>query len=175
MITLYHGSPFRVEQPLISVGRKNLDFGQGFYLTRLREQAATWAVIISSRQKENHTREAWLNIYEFDLEAALSDGYRHLCLEAYDRQWLDFISASRHGEEPWKEYDLIEGGVANDKVVDAIEAYLSGLADLEHTLGKLAYAKPNHQICLRSQALIDRHLHYVDSQQITEEEEGGIL
>lgn len=39
--------------------------------------------------------------YEFDLEAALADGYRHLCLEAYDRQWLDFISASRHGEEPW--------------------------------------------------------------------------
>lgn len=39
--------------------------------------------------------------YEFDLEAALADGYRHLCLEAYDRQWLDFISASRHSEEPW--------------------------------------------------------------------------
>lgn len=172
MIKLYHGSTIPVEQPMINVGRKNLDFGQGFYLTRLQEQAQAWAIRM---QLTRQASQAWLNIYEFDLEAALSDGYRHLCLEAYDRQWLDFISASRHGEEPWKEYDLIEGGVANDKVVDAIEAYLSGLADLEHTLGKLAYAKPNHQICLRSQALIDHHLHYVDSQQITEQEEGGIL
>lgn len=175
MITLYHGSPFCVVQPLASAGRKNLDFGQGFYLTRLREQAETWAVIISSRQKENRAPEAWLNIYEFDLEAALADGYRLLCLESYDRQWLDFISASRHGEQPWAEYDFIEGGVANDKVVDAIEAYLVGLADLEHTLGKLAYAKPNHQICLRNQVLIDRHLHYVSSRLITEEEKGDTL
>lgn len=175
MITLYHGSPFRVPAPLVSAGRKNLDFGQGFYLTRLREQAETWAVILSSRQKGNHPLEAWLNIYEFDLEGTLADGYRLLHLEAYDRQWLDFIAASRHGEQPWAEYDFIEGGVANDKVVDAIEAYLSGLADLEHTLGKLAYAKPNHQICLRNQTLIDRHLHHVGSHPITLEEKGGIL
>lgn len=170
MITLYHGSTFSVEQPLSNAGRENLDFGQGFYLTRLQEQAQAWAIRM---QLTRRAPEAWLNIYEFDLEAALADGYRPLRLEAYDRQWLDFISASRHGKQPWAEYDFIESGVANDKVVDAIEAYLSGLADLEHTLGKLAYAKPNHQICLRSQVLIDRHLHYVSSRQITEEEEKG--
>ena len=28
-----------VEHPLVSVGRKNLDFGNGFYLTDLEEQA----------------------------------------------------------------------------------------------------------------------------------------
>lgn len=169
MTTLYHGSPFCVEHPLVGAGRPNLDFGPGFYLTNLKEQAENWAVIISSRSKEP-SPQAWLNTYHFDLDAALTEGYRLLTLETYDRRWLEFIAASRHGLQPWADYDLIEGGVANDKVVDAIEAYLSGMADLERTLGKLAYAKPNHQLCLRSQSLIDRHLHPAGSHLI---EEGG--
>lgn len=37
--TLYHGSSVIVEQPLASIGRRDLDFGPGFYLTPLREQA----------------------------------------------------------------------------------------------------------------------------------------
>lgn len=167
MITLYHGSPFRVEQPLVSIGRPNLDFGQGFYLTRLQRQAETWAQTISGRQKEQPA-QAWLNTYSFDFDAAIAGGYRILRLDAYDRRWLDFIAGSRHGEQPWADYDLIEGGVASDKVVDAIEAYLGGLADMEHTLGKLAYAQPNHQICLRNQQLIDEHLKCIDSRLITD-------
>lgn len=168
MIPLYHGSTFCVEQPLVSAGRERLDFGQGFYLTRLQEQAQDWAVRL---QLVRRAPQAWLNTYHFDLDAALAEGYRMLTLEAYDRRWLEFIAASRHGHQPWADYDLIEGGVANDKVVDAIEAYLSGMADLERTLGKLAYAKPNHQLCLRSQSLIDRHLHHAGSHLI---EEGGV-
>lgn len=39
----------------------------------------------------------------------------------YDIQWLDFIVASRKGQKPWEEYDIIEGGVANDQVIDTVE------------------------------------------------------
>ena len=35
MITLYHGSSAKVEAPLVHLGRTDLDFGQGFYLTLL--------------------------------------------------------------------------------------------------------------------------------------------
>ena len=34
MITLYHGSGEPVPNPLAKVGRRNLDFGRGFYLTK---------------------------------------------------------------------------------------------------------------------------------------------
>ena len=37
--TLYHGSYLSVPYPLTSVGRRELDFGPGFYVTSLREQA----------------------------------------------------------------------------------------------------------------------------------------
>ena len=35
-ITLYHGSTLSIEHPLAKVGRADLDFGRGFYLTSLR-------------------------------------------------------------------------------------------------------------------------------------------
>ncbi len=37
--TLYHGSYVSVPNPLTGVGRRELDFGPGFYVTLLREQA----------------------------------------------------------------------------------------------------------------------------------------
>ena len=36
---LYHGSDMVVRGPLANVGRAKVDFGQGFYLTKLRGQA----------------------------------------------------------------------------------------------------------------------------------------
>ena len=36
--------------------------------------------------------------------------------------------ASRRGEQPWKDYDVVEGGVANDQVIDTDEDYYVGRA-----------------------------------------------
>ena len=47
MITLYHGSYIQVGKPLVKLGRKKVDFGQGFYLTKLRQQASSWAKTIA--------------------------------------------------------------------------------------------------------------------------------
>ena len=40
---VYHGSTMVVEHPLVHVGRKGLDFGLGFYVTDIRQQAVAWA------------------------------------------------------------------------------------------------------------------------------------
>lgn len=50
MITLYHGSYIQVGKPLVKLGRKKVDFGQGFYLTKLRLQASSWAKTIAERK-----------------------------------------------------------------------------------------------------------------------------
>ena len=36
---LYHASPFIIEHPDVSHSREHLDFGKGFYLTTIRNQA----------------------------------------------------------------------------------------------------------------------------------------
>lgn len=64
MKTLYHGSHVAVPEPLARAGRKNLDFGRGFYLTSIEEQAKAWAIIIAGRKGRNVNPV--LNIYTFD-------------------------------------------------------------------------------------------------------------
>ena len=99
MLTVYHGATCPVSQPLCNAGRSNLDFGRGFYVTNLREQAVSWAV----RPVNAHLPQ-WLNIYELDTDR-IHATYRCLRFEAYDRQWLDFIVGCRSGESLWQEYD----------------------------------------------------------------------
>lgn len=156
MITLYHAGTQRIEYPLANVGRSNLDFGQGFYLTNFFEQAQRWAVRISRQRLE----PGIINVYEMDLEK-VSACFRYLCFKQYDKEWLDFVVDSRLGKMPWKGYDIIEGGVANDRVIDTVEGYMAGTIDEEHALRQLAQHTPNNQICLLNQQLIDDHLSFV--------------
>ena len=156
MITLYHAGTQRIEHPLANVGRSNLDFGQGFYLTNFFEQTQRWAVRISRQRLE----PGIINVYEMDLEK-VSARFCYLCFKQYDKEWLDFVVDSRLGKMPWKGYDIIEGGVANDRVIDTVEGYMAGTIDEEHALRQLAQHTPNNQICLLNQQLIDDHLSFV--------------
>ena len=157
MITVYHGSALEVSKPLVALGRPNLDFGQGFYVTDLREQAERWATRIATRRMAKPV----LSFYEFDLETAKQ--YRYLKFDFYDKAWLDFIVANRKGKMEWKDYDVIEGGVANDNVIDTVEDYLRGRMSAEAALVELSKHRPNNQFCILNQEIIDLHLHFVES------------
>ena len=51
---VFHGTTLIVETPLVGVGRKNLDFGEGFYLTNIRQQA------IDNGKRKSDTVPYWL-------------------------------------------------------------------------------------------------------------------
>lgn len=164
MMRLYHGSYMSVTAPLTGVGRRDLDFGPGFYVTSLREQAERWARrVCIIRAVETPT----LSAYEFD-ESLLPAGVRRLRLEHYDQEWLDFIVSSRRGEEPWKGYDIIEGGVANDQVIDTVEDYLAGRITAEQAIGQLRFAQLTHQMCISSQAIVDRCMRFIAAEPVPE-------
>ena len=152
---VYHGSILCVDRPLAYVCRDNLDFGKGFYVTDLYEQAVTWA----NRVAAIHKKDAYLNLYDLDVET-VRQTYNVLRFESYNQEWLDFIIANRRGETSCRNYDLIEGGVANDRVFNTIELYFAGLIPNEEALKRLSYEKPNWQFCLANQTLIDKHLHF---------------
>ncbi len=44
LLTIYHGSQKIVETPTFGEGRKNNDFGLGFYCTESNELAKEWTV-----------------------------------------------------------------------------------------------------------------------------------
>ena len=159
-MTLFHGSYLEIFYPQINKGRKNLDFGQGFYLTMIQDQAERWAQAVAERKGPK--TEAVLNIYIFDYEKAISES-RYKRFDKYDLEWLNYVVACRQGLPEWQKYDIIEGGVANDNVIDTVEDYETGRITAERALDELRFKKPNHQICITTQSVIDKYLKYQES------------
>ena len=154
-IFVYHGGTEVVEHPICKFGRNHLDFGQGFYVSDIRKQALDWAFLMAARRK----KEAVLNRYRLNRDAILAEA-RCKIFKEYDRDWLEFIVASRRGQQVADNYDYIEGGVANDRVVDTVNLYLLGLMDIETALGRLSQHHPNNQMCLLNQGITDKYLIY---------------
>ena len=65
-------------------------------------------------------------------------------------EWLDFILNCRSGKDS-TDYDLVVGGVANDKVFNTVELFFDGLIDKTEAINRLRYEKPNLQICFRTE------------------------
>ena len=87
-----------------------------------------------------------------------------LRFETYSEEWLDFILKCRSGKDV-SDYDIVIGGVANDKVFNTVELYFDGLIDKNDALKRLRYEEPNLQICFRSMEALSR-LHFEGSEQI---------
>lgn len=161
MITLYHGSNVEVSTPLAKIGRKNLDFGRGFYLTSIRKQAKDWANIIAMRKGRD--AQGVVSVYHFDKTKAIEDGFTFKIFESYNTDWLEYVVNCRKGKNVYAKFDVVEGGIANDSVIDTVEDYEKGIITAEQALGQLRYKKVNHQICILNQEVIDLYLTFVKS------------
>lgn len=160
-IKLYHGSTTEVKEPLANVGRKELDFGPGFYLTKDKAQAENWAKTLAGRKKG---AQAILNTYDFDLTVFEKENYRKRVFTEYNIDWLDFIADSRKGKSPWAGLDWIEGGIANDSVISTVDAYVDGFITAEQALDKLVNEELRHQVCISRQEIIDKYMVFVSSE-----------
>lgn len=154
MTILYHTSNMEVRTPDVLHSREHLDFGKGFYLTPLREQAEKYGQRFLRKGED-----AFMNIYEFNEEL---HGFSRIIFDSYNNLWLDYVTACRKGM-PHTIYDIIEGGIADDQVFDTIDLYFSGLYTFEQALDQLRFKRPNRQVCITSQQILDKHLRFVES------------
>lgn len=151
---VYHSSNMSIVNPEVRFSRDFLDFGKGFYMTTLQDQAIKYAQRFK-RRKES----AWLSTYELEF---VKTEWKILQFDSYDREWLQFVTNCRRGTDN-SDYDLIIGGIANDEVILTIERYFEGEISENDALGLLKYKKPNNQYCIRSQRMIDECLRHKDS------------
>lgn len=156
---VYHGSNIIVDKPNIEFSRKELDFSKGFYVTELYEQAEKW-----SKRKLNDDDIAYVSIYELDNNIFINE--KVLKFDSYSKEWLDFISICRMGKDD-TDYDVVVGGIANDKVFDTIELYFDKLISADEAIGRLKYEKVNNQICIRKQELIEKYLKFIKADTIS--------
>lgn len=115
---LYHASNCIVDNPDVLHSRNFLDFGKGFYMTSLEEQARKYA--------------------------------------------LRFLL----NEDKAEHYDIVSGGIADDKVFNTIDLYFSGNISKDEALRRLVFIHPNHQICILNQEVINRHLRFIKAEKI---------
>jgi len=152
MIEVFHGSWTKVDKPDLSFSRKTLDFGMGFYVTPVYEQAVSWAMRWLRRN-----RPAIVNRFLFHDELLSELNVRVRDFPVYDREWLRFVADNRAGIQQ-EQYDIVRGGIANDKVFNTLELFFEKLISEDEALDRLKYEQPNHQICICRQDLIDRLL-----------------
>jgi hypothetical protein len=151
---LYHGSYVAVEKPDLSFSRETTDFGKGFYTTPLYEQAVTWS-------KRLGKKEAVISTYEFLKPVDIfPKEIRLLEFNTHSKRWLDFVTACRLGKPVDENYDLIIGGVADDKVFATLTFYFNNVISETEAIRRLRYNKPNFQYCFKTQAIIDKYLKF---------------
>ena len=157
-ITIYHGSRQIVEVPTFGEGRKNNDFGLGFYCTESNDLAKEWAV--------SSLRDGFSNRYTLDTEYL-----NILNLNSPDYTILNWMAvlvehrlfsiktpvarrAKRYLIENFgvnvNAYDLIIGYRADDSYFDYAEAFLNNTITVEQLSRAMRLGKLGEQIVIKS-------------------------
>ena len=63
-------------------------------------------------------------------------------------------------------YDLIVGGIANDRVIITLDRYFTGEISQGEALGLLRFEKPNIQYCIRTDKMLQECLKFIGSEQL---------
>lgn len=140
---VYHGSYLEIPKPDLIHSRANVDFGCGFYVTPLYEQAEKWSAKFKRRGKNGV-----ISRYRFDESQKTT--LKLLEFDTYSEEWLDFVLSCRRIADK-TDYDLVIGGVANDKVFNTVELFFDGLIDKKEAINRLRYEQPNLQMCFRTE------------------------
>lgn len=157
-ITLFHGSEKIIETPTFGMGRKNNDFGLGFYCTESEKLAKEWAV--------SSLRDGFSNRYTLDTEYL-----NILNLNSPEFTILNWIAvlvehrlftiktpiarrAKRYLIDNFginvNAYDLIKGYRADDSYFDYAESFLNNGISVEQLARAMRLGKLGEQIILKS-------------------------
>lgn len=158
LLTIYHGSKQIVETPTFGEGRKNNDFGFGFYCTESNDLAKEWAV--------SSLRDGFSNRYTLDTEFL-----NILKLNSPDYtilNWMTVLVAHRRFSIKTpvarraksylidnfgvnvNAYDLITGYRADDSYFDYAEAFLNNAITVEQLSCAMRLGKLGEQIVVKS-------------------------
>ena len=148
---LYHGSNLVIVNINLAMGRPYQDFGQGFYLTDIEEQAKKMAI----RVAKIYGQSPILNVYE------INDNFKELYnLKIKDfgtrttEEWAKFVMNNRSREftdvqdvlcNKDNKYDIVIGPVADDNMALLFRQYENEIIDFETLLKGMIYKKTSSQ------------------------------
>ncbi len=158
-IKIYHGSGKNIIKPIFGEGKKNNDFGLGFYCTKDINLAKEWAV---SSLKDGFANKYILNIEYLKILNLNSSEYTILNWIAILVEHRLFSLKSPVAQRAKKylidnfginvnAYDVIIGYRADDSYFDYAESFLNNSITVEQLAKAMKLGKLGEQIVIKSQ------------------------
>lgn len=148
---LYHGSNVDIKEINLAMCRPYKDFGQGFYLTVIREQAENMA----RRVAMLYGGEAVLNQYDLDEKSLMG---KDLKIKNFgvktSEEWARFVKNNRNRKftdvsspesNMDNKYDIVIGPIANDAMAVLFRQYENGMIDFDTMLKGMEYKETTNQ------------------------------
>lgn len=174
---LFHGTNVYFSVIDLKKTKDTSDFGRGFYLTNILEQAVDWAgkrrrdKIVAERDSLNrivisHFGNAYVLKYELSFEELGKLNLNAKVFDKYSREWLDAILLGRRcldkndnrvekPDEIFQEYDIITGPMADNSLKLKLDEYEWKVDnhvphDRNELLEEIKMEKENYQIVFRT-------------------------
>ncbi len=145
---LYHTGKVEIREPDIRRGRKNADFGQGFYLTPDLDFAYRWA-----------GADAVVNEYELDESGLLVRRFSR------DEDWFRYIYDNRRARDGVTA-DLVIGPIANDTIFETFGIVSSGYLSASDAMKLLMIGPEYTQVAVKTEKAV-KQLRWVRAEKIT--------
>ena len=157
-ITIFHGSEKIIEHPIWGEGRKNNDFGIGFYCTESLELAKEWAV--------SSLRDGFANKYTLDtkylnilnLNSSAYTILNWIAVLVEHRLFSITTPVARRAKSYLVEkfgvnvnaFDIIRGYRADDSYFDYAESFINNAISVEQLAQAMKLGKLGEQIVIKS-------------------------
>ena len=157
-ITIFHGSEKIIEHPIWGEGRKNNDFGIGFYCTESLELAKEWAV--------SSLRDGFANKYTLDtkylnilnLNSSAYTILNWIAVLVEHRLFSITTPVARKAKSYLVEkfgvnvnaFDIIRGYRADDSYFDYAESFINNAISVEQLAQAMKLGKLGEQIVIKS-------------------------
>ena len=157
---LYHGSNITIDSINLAMCRPYKDFGRGFYLTDIREQAEKMAIRVS----KIYGGSPVVNIFEIqdDFRKIESIKIKDFGAETTE-EWTKFVMNNRsriftNVEDVLcnkdNKYDIVIGPVADDNMALLFRQYENKIIDFETLLKGMIYKKTSSQYSFHTEKSI---------------------
>jgi len=156
---LYHGSNIEIKKINLEKCRPFKDFGRGFYLTTIEEQAA----LMARRTSKIFSGIPFVTTYEFD-GSILRDA--NLSIKIFDEpsvEWAMFVLNNRNRNfsditdkscNQDNKYDIVVGAVANDDIALLFRTFSNGYIGLDALVKGMKYKQLNDQYSFHTKKAI---------------------
>jgi hypothetical protein len=147
---LFHGSNIAIDTIDLEKCRPFKDFGKGFYVTTIEEQA----IAMAKRVSRIYGGNAFVTSFEFNIDILYNEQLLVKFFEEPNEEWAIFVLNNRNKNfenlndincNHDNKYDIVYGPIANDDIALLFRTFSNGLIDVNTLVKEMKYRKLTNQ------------------------------